>query len=121
MHRAHPAVAGVLAISGLFELEPIRRGALNDALRLSDEEVRNCSPQRHPGPGAPTVVAVGDAELPELLRQSREYASALLAAGEPARLLGVAQANHFTILDELERRDGSLLAEAIALARGARA
>lgn len=121
MHRAHPAVAGVLAISGLFDLEPIRRGALNDALRLTPDEARACSPQFHVGRGAPTVVAVGEAELPELLRQSRDYAQALQTAGEPATLLGLPGANHFTVLDELERRDGRLVAEALALAGARRA
>ena len=118
MHRAHPSLAGVLAISGLFELEPIRRGALNDALRLSEQEVRDCSPQRRIGRGVPTVVAVGGAELPELRRQSREYAAALQAAGEPARLLELQGANHLSVLAELEDGHGRLLAEAIALACG---
>lgn len=118
MHRAHPSLAGVLAISGLFELEPIRRGALNDALRLSEQEVRDCSPQRRVGRGAPTVVAVGGAELPELQRQSREYAAALQAAGETARLLELPAANHLSVLAELEDSHGRLLAEAIALAGG---
>ena len=117
MHRAHPAVAGVLAISGLFDLEPIRRGALNDALGLDVDEVRACSPQLRIGRGAPTVVAIGGAELAELQRQSHEYAAALRAAGEPASLLDVPGADHFTILSELENRDGLLLARAIALAQ----
>lgn len=116
--RAHPAVAGVLAISGLFDLEPIRRGALNDALQLDAAAVQAYSPQRHIGPGAPTVVAVGDAELPELIRQSREYAAALRAAGQTARLLELPDANHFTILAALENGAGPLLAEVLALAEG---
>ncbi len=118
MHRHHPALAGVVAISGLFDLEPIRRGALNDALRLDSDEARACSPLHRIGPGAPTLVAVGDAELPELQRQSLVYADALRAAGERVRLLRVAQANHFTILAQLESREGTLLAAAIELAMG---
>ena len=116
MHRAHPAVAGVLAISGLFDLEPIRRGALNDALGLDAPTVETYSPLRRIGTGAPTCVAVGDAELPELLRHSHEYAAALRAAGEDASLVEIARANHFTILDALENTGGQLLAEAVSMA-----
>jgi acetyl esterase/lipase len=115
MHRSHSAVAGVLAISGLFELAPIARGALNDALQLTAAELAACSPQRHIGQGAPTVVAVGAAELPELQRQSRDYATALQAAGEPASLHRLAGCNHFNILAELENPAGALVALALEL------
>ncbi len=120
MHRMHGAVAGVLAISGLFDLEPIRRGALNDALGLDEAQVADCSPQFRVGPGAPTVVAVGGAELPELQRQSREYAEALRGAAQITRLIDVSGANHLSILAELESREGALLAEALALVERAR-
>jgi acetyl esterase/lipase len=101
-------VAGVLAISGLFDLAPIRRGALNDALQLSAAEVQACSPLRHIASGAPTVVAVGGAELPELQRQSRDYAQALQAAGERVELRVLPARNHFDILAELEAASGAL-------------
>ncbi|MDI9682693.1 alpha/beta hydrolase, partial [Burkholderia cenocepacia] len=69
MHRAHPAVASALAISPLVDLEPIALCCLNDKLQLTAHEVDAYSPLHHIGPGAPTVVAVGEAELPELVRQ----------------------------------------------------
>ena len=115
MHRSHPTVAGVLAISGIFELDPIARGALNDALQLSAADVVACSPQRHIARGAPTHVAVGAAELPELQRQSRDYAAALQAAGESVGLLMLPARNHFDILSELESPQGSLLRQAVDL------
>ncbi|OIQ80027.1 alpha/beta hydrolase fold protein [mine drainage metagenome] len=118
MQRAHPAVAAVLAISGLFDLEPIRRGALNDALQPDAAAVQACSPLRRIGAGAPTVVAFGDAELPELQRQSRDYAAALGAAGQALRRIEVPGADHYTILAALERDDGVLLEQIVALAAG---
>lgn len=119
MHRTHPAVAAVLAISGVFELAPIARGALNDALQLSEMEIAACSPQRCIQPGCTTEVACGAAELPELQRQSHAYAAALQAAGEPAQLHVLPGCNHFDILHELERPEGPLLILARRLAKGA--
>src|SRR5262245_15274641 len=64
-----PAVPGGLAISGIFDLEPIRLGSLNDAVRLDSGEVEALSPiLRLPRAAAPLVVAYGERELPELQR-----------------------------------------------------
>ena len=97
-------VAGVLAISGLFDLEPIRLCYLDEKLRLTEAQVEGRSPIRNiPGTRAPAVVTAGAAELPELVRQSRDYAQALGLA--PLLLDG---RDHFTVLDELARPEGAL-------------
>jgi acetyl esterase/lipase len=104
-----PGVAGGLAISGLFDLEPIRLCYLNEKLRLTGESARRFSPLLHLPPRmAPLVVAVGAAELPELVRQSADYAAALLSRGLPVRYLPLAGHDHFTVLEELARPDGAL-------------
>jgi arylformamidase len=109
MMLAHPAVAGVLAISGLYDLEPIRLGTLNEKLRLTEAAARRNSPRFHLPARAPALtVAVGAAELPELIRQSADYAKALNAAGLAARYLALPGCDHFTVLDELARPEGAL-------------
>jgi acetyl esterase/lipase len=106
---SHPAVRGVIPISGLFDLEPIRLNYLNDKLGLTEAAVARYSPIRNiPASAPPLVVAVGAAELPELIRQSKEYAAALAARGLPARYLPLAGHDHFSILDELARPEGAL-------------
>ncbi len=109
VHRSHPRVTHALPISGLMDLEPIRLGTLNDPLDLSPAEVDQFSPARRLGPGAPMVVAVGAAELPELVRHSEEYAAASRAVGEVAEYLPVAGRNHFDVLEDLEQADGAML------------
>ncbi|SCK11181.1 alpha/beta hydrolase [Vogesella sp. LIG4] len=109
MHRAHPLVSVALPISALVDLEPISLCWLNDKLQLSAQEIAACSPLRHIGPGAPTLVAVGADELPELVRHSDDYAAACSAAGEAAAGLHVAGHNHFSILDDLAQPHGVLL------------
>jgi arylformamidase len=110
-------VAGVLAISGLFDLEPIRLCYLNEKLRLTEDAVRRNSPMLHvPAHSPPIVVAVGASELPELVRQSGEYAAALGARGLPVQPLLLAGHDHFSVLEELARPSGALCKEIARLA-----
>ncbi|MCV2446576.1 alpha/beta hydrolase [Paracoccus sp. DMF] len=115
LYRGHPAVGSVLAISGLYDLEPISLCGWNDPLQLTEAEIDRFSPQRQIGPGAPTLVAVGAEERPELLRQSRDYAAACRQAGETAELLLVAGRNHFDVLDDLADPQGAQLTALAAL------
>lgn len=111
------SVAGALPISGLFDLEPIRLCYLNEKLALTEASAQLNSPGQHlPAACPPVVVAVGDAELPELVRQSKDYASALQARGLPARYLPLAGHDHFSILDELADPQGRLCAALALLA-----
>lgn len=109
MMMNQPGVKGGLAVSGIFDLEPIRLCYLNDKLRLDAEEAHRNSPLLHlPRASAPLIVAYGGAELPELQRQSSDYAAAWTKAGLPCRMLPLAGHNHFTILEELARPEGAL-------------
>ncbi|NML35239.1 alpha/beta hydrolase [Paraburkholderia antibiotica] len=109
LHRAHPLVTSALPISALVDLEPISLCCLNDRLQLSQQEIAAYSPLQHIGKGVPTLIAVGSAELPELVRQSDDYAAACAAAGEQATLLHVPGCTHFSVLDDLARPDGLLM------------
>jgi hypothetical protein len=110
MALSHPAVKAGLAISGIYDLEPMRLCYINDKLRLDEAEQKRNSPMLLRATGKPLVVAYGKAELPELQRQSEEYAS---KAG--AKLLGVAGCDHFTILEELASPGGALTRELLGL------
>jgi arylformamidase len=110
-----PGVTAALPISGLFDLEPIRLSYLNQPLAMNSNEAGANSPVCLPLPAIPVTVAVGAAELPELVRQSQEYAAALKAAGRPVRALVLPGDNHFSILEQLARPDGALAREALRL------
>ena len=118
MAMLDPRVAGGLAISGIYDLEPIRLNYLNEKLGLdAAEEARN-SPIRHlPAQAAPLVVTVGLGELPELVRQSEEFAAAWKRHGLRGTYLPVAKHDHFSILEELARPDGVVLGALRELAR----
>jgi arylformamidase len=102
MAMDHPAVKGGLAISGIFDLEPIRLSYLNEKLRLDEEEARRNSP----GPTEkPLFIAYGADELPELRHQSEDYAKLL-----KSKAVSVPRRNHFTLLEELASPHGALTA-----------
>jgi arylformamidase len=110
-------VIGILPVSGLFDLEPIRLSFVNDKLGLDEEAALRNSPIRHiPAKAPPAVVAWGGNELPELRRQSAEYCDALQAAGCDARRLELDGHDHFSLLEELASPDGKLTAAARDLA-----
>lgn len=109
MHRNHPSIAYALPISGLFDLAPIARTFLNDKLQLTQREISDCSPQRHVAAGTPMTVSVGGAELPELVRQSRDYARACAAVDPRVGYLEVAGRTHFAVCDDLANPLGALM------------
>ena len=110
LHLGHRRVAAGLAISGVYDLGPLRDTALNEALRLSDEEIATLSPVRAvPATPKPLAIAYGTRELPALVHDSRKLHALRSAAHAPGPLLPISGANHFTILDELRRPNGLLV------------
>lgn len=103
-----PGLAGGLLISGLYDLEPIMHSYLNAPIRMDLDEARRNSPRLAVPPQVPTLVTVGAAELPELVRQSAEYAQHLRAHGCPVEEVEAPGDDHFTILERLAARDGAL-------------
>jgi len=106
-----PVIRAGLAISGIFDLEPVRLNYLNAKLGLDTAEARRLSPLFNlPARSAPLILACGGGELPELQRQSADCAAARVLAGLPGRLVRLPHLNHFTILEELARPAGQLTA-----------
>src|SRR6185436_19065479 len=98
----HPAVRGGIPISGIFDLEPIALGVLNEKLALSADEVANLSPMRNLSDRVPPQrLFVGGAELPELKRQSEDYTAAARARRLPVSVTMLPGHHHFSILDEI--------------------
>ena len=105
MAMSHPAVTAGLAISGIYDLEPMRLSYINDKLRLDEDEVLRNSPMSLPFTKKPLQIAYGAAELPELCRQSEDYAKLL-----GTKAIGIERCNHFSVLEELASPHGALTA-----------
>ncbi len=109
-----PGVIGGVAVSGIYDLAPIRLSYLNAKLQLSATEEKALSPVHQPLSPRPLALIYGGAELPELQRQSELYAAA--RQGLPGSLRALAGHNHFTILEELAAPDGAITAAVCTLA-----
>ena len=109
----HPVVAAGLAISGVFELAPLRDSPhVNEQVRLSETEIATLSPMRLPGVAKPLAIAYGTAELPAMVASSRDYHARRAGEHLPGELLPIVRANHFTGLDGL-RQPNSVLTQAV--------
>jgi arylformamidase len=115
MQLGHPAVAAGLAISGVYDLAPIRQTYLDAKLGLTEAEIAALSPLRLPAIGKPLCIAYGTRELPALVHDARNLHALRAAAHAPGPLLPVPGAEHFSVLDALRRPDGILVRAAHAL------
>ncbi|MDA0702002.1 MAG: alpha/beta hydrolase [Proteobacteria bacterium] len=109
-----PKLRGTVAISGLYDLEPIRLSYLNADLDLDAKEARRVSPIRFPPPqGGGAVLAVGGKESDEYHRQQTDYHKILIAEGIAAESIDLPGQDHFSILQALAR-PGEVVFDAVA-------
>jgi len=112
-------VKGGCALSGLFDLHPIRLSYLNDTLGMNEVTARRNSPVHlAPACNRQMVVSVGAAESDEFHFQSKDFVSAWSDKGVPVNLMIVEKAGHFSMLDHLTD-SGSPLFQAILQLIGA--
>ncbi len=129
MGTVWPAVASDLpadlvksgtAISGLYDLEPIRLSYLNEALGLDAEAASRNSPVNHPPPPerGPLLAVVGGDESAEFHRQQEDYLALLEGHGANAIGFVLPGANHFTIVNQLADPDSTVLGAITAMVFG---
>jgi acetyl esterase/lipase len=109
MALSHPHVKAGMAISGIYDLEPIRASYLNEKLGLDEAMSRRNSPMMQGG-GAPKPLSlvVGSAELPLLRRQTADFAGHRAKYRLPVTYEEIPGANHFTIMDEMAAQTGRI-------------
>jgi arylformamidase len=115
LHLNHPSVVAGLAVSGIYDLEPLRDTTLNRALNLAADEIAAFSPLRLPVTRKPLTIAYGSAELPTLVHDAWRLYRLRSREGALGQFLPIAGADHFSILQELQRPGGVLVHAAIDL------
>ena len=113
-------VKGGLAISGIYDLEPLMKAAfVNVDLQLDRPRARQLSPVHlPPSTLAPLITAVGALESSEFRRQTTligdAWKSVLL------RDVSMAGTNHLTVVDQLANPDSALFEAALYLVRSSK-
>ncbi|MCR6487387.1 alpha/beta hydrolase [Amycolatopsis sp. OK19-0408] len=98
MALGDPHVAGVSLLSGIYDLEPMTGSYVNEALGLTRAEARRLSPLgRLPRGLPPIVLARGEHETGEFIRQHNAMSAALTAAGGDVTDLVIAGRTHFDV------------------------
>ena len=93
---------GALLLSGMYELEPVRRSKRSSYVKFTDAMVEKLSSQRRlDGLHTPLVLAYGTCETPEFQRQTEEFCAAVRAVGKPAELVVGEAYNHFELLETI--------------------
>jgi arylformamidase len=115
-------IKGGLAVSGLFDLEPIRLCYLNETLGMDQKVAFQNSPIHSvPEAAPPLILSVGGLETDELRRHSYEFAWKWRAQGLSLDVVDMAHCQHYTIYDERARPDSPLnhaILKHMGLARG---
>jgi arylformamidase len=102
-------VRGACAISGLYDLEPIRLCYLNDVLGLDAIGAERNSPIHHlPKQSPPLILSVGTGETDEFLRQQEAFAAAWRAAGLALEVADQSGDHHFAVVERLGESQGPL-------------
>lgn len=98
-----------LPISGLFDLRPLLRTAMNDTLRLDETQAVAESPAlMRPRADVPMIAWVGGAERPEFIRQSQLLANIWAGLGTATEMVIDPGRHHFDVIEGLTRPDSPL-------------
>jgi arylformamidase len=108
MVLSHPYVKAGLAISGIFDLEPIRHSYLNAKLGLDQAMSERNSPIKQTGSNKPISLVVGNAELGLLRQQTADFSAHRSKHGLPVNYEEIADANHFTIMNAMASPTGRI-------------
>ncbi|MBD3663898.1 alpha/beta hydrolase [Sulfitobacter sp. TSTF-M16] len=94
--------AGLMLLSGIYDLRPLVGTYINDAIGMDDKSAAALSPALCDLSGfPPSVVAWGDNETDEFKRQSLHFAELLQQAGCATDTREVAGRNHFDIVHDI--------------------
>lgn len=104
------SISGVALLSGLYDLTKMKQSYLNTSLKLTDEDVVNLSPIYGDISNFPHgIIAVGEDETEEFIKQSLLYSKKLQSANKSHEYLCLKKKNHYTVSRLLSSRDSHLV------------
>jgi len=95
-------IKGAVAITGVYDLDPVFHVSVNEDIRLTEEVARDCSPMIHPPYNhTPLVIAVGQSETPGWIQMSRDFYTLCSGQGIECGYLEVPGTHHFSVSAQL--------------------
>lgn len=102
-------VKGAYAISGLYDLQPLRYAFVQPSLQLNADIIQRESPALNlPSAAAPLIAEVGGEESNEFRRQSADYIDRWKAAGLAGTYREQPGRNHFNVIYDFNDPDSEL-------------
>jgi arylformamidase len=102
-------VLGGTAISGIYDLEPMRHCYINEKLQLDEAaSLKNSPILLQQNASKPLDIFVGGAELPQMQKQSIDFSAYRKSTNAEGLFKNIRERNHYTILDELTDKNGEI-------------
>ncbi|MGI9464188.1 MAG: alpha/beta hydrolase, partial [Aestuariivirgaceae bacterium] len=103
-----------IAVSGMYDFEPLLYCSENEGLRLDEDHARAVSPiHRHPATDTPLLLAHGLNEPPDMHSQTRDFFATFKDTSRRMECIGVPGADHFETVDVLADEASELFATAL--------
>ena len=110
--RSPVPVRGIVPVSGVYDVTPLIGTSVNEALGLDTATAATLDLLAPDCRFCPAVVAWGEIETQEFMRQSRAFAARLAAKDTPCTSLEIPSRNHFDVILDLGDAHSSLFAAA---------
>lgn len=115
----HDLVKGAVALSGLYDIQPLCEIAPGEWLRLVPWQARDLSPLfMIPDLAPPLILSVGGLETDGFKNQTRAYEAAWKRRGHQVTFVPAEDRNHFDLLVDLSRPDRPLARAVLQMIRG---
>ena len=112
-------IAGVILVSGVYDLEPIVKTTINKAIGMDNNSAIEASPLFKDLKNMPdTIIAWGEIETSEFKEQSINFAKALSTNGTKVETLEIRNRNHFDIILDLGNYNEDLGRKVINMIKG---
>ena len=111
-------IKGAVAITGVYDLDPVFHISVNEEIRLNPESARENSPMLHPPlPHTPLIIAVGGEEPLGWKRMSMDFFQLCKERGVDGEYMDIPGAHHYSV-SALLSDPKSLLARAMLTQMG---
>ncbi len=104
-----------IALSGLYDLEPLLQCSENERLKLDMDEVNSASPMKqNPDSLAPLLLGYGMNEPPDMHRQSIQYFDTFKDKSSRMECLAIPDADHFDVVNVLGDENSDLFEQTLS-------